>query len=115
MSHAEFWDNPEAKDDAPVTRHAPDDHNYHYPQSDQTGKMPGGRVRRWATIPAANNDGTSKGFDPTVAGPVHVDPDAPDGGVIFDPNVVRKQDINRAVAQSTYPHQAFYQLGTLAA
>lgn len=115
MPHASYWDNPEdGGDDAPVVRHAPDNNNYHLPEADQTGKMRGSKVGRFATIPQANNDGTSKGFDGTCAGPVHVDPDAPDGGVIFDPNSVRKQDINRAVAQATYPHQAFYALGELA-
>lgn len=115
--HAAFWDNPDAKDDTPVIRHAPDAHNYHVPDGEQLGKMPrmrGSRSGKFALIPAANRDGTSKGFDPTVAGPVHVDPDAPDGGVIFDPDSVRKSDINRAVAGSYYPHQAYYQLGVSA-
>jgi hypothetical protein len=110
---ASWWDNPEAQgSDTPVIRHAPDSHNYHVPDSDQLYKMRGSKVGRFAVIPAANKDGTSKAFDPTVAGPVHVDPDAPDGGVIFDPDMVRKQDVNRVVAQSYYPHQAFYALGT---
>jgi hypothetical protein len=112
--HAAFWDNPDAKDDTPVIRHAPDAHNYHVPDQSQLTHMRGSKVGRFATIPAANHDGTSKGFDPTVAGPVHVDPDAPDGGVIFDPDSVRKSDINRAVAGSYYPHQAYYQLGVSA-
>ena len=111
-THAAFWDNPDAQDNTPVIRHAPDAHNYHLPDYDQLSKMRGSKVGKFAIIPAANKDGTSKAFDPTVAGPVHVDPDAPDGGVIFDPNEVRKQDLNRAVNQSTYAHQAFYQLGT---
>jgi len=110
--HAAFWDNPESQGNTPVIRHAPDQHNYHLPDSDQLSHMRGSKVGRFATIPAANRDGTSKGFDPTVAGPVHVDPDAPDGGVIFDPNNVRKGDVNRAVNASQYAHQAFYALGT---
>lgn len=115
--HAAWWDNPDAQgDDSPVIRHAPDAHNYHVPDSEQMGKMPRMRSRsgRFALIPAANRDGSSKGFDPTVAGPVHVDPDAPDGGVVFDPDSVRKSDVNRAVAHAVYPHQAYYQLGTAA-
>lgn len=112
-SDASWWNNPDAQgSDTPVIRHAPDSHNYHVPDQDQIAKMRGSKVGRFAVIPAANRDGTSKAFDPTVAGPVHVDPDAPDGGVIFDPDMVRKQDVNRVVAQSYYPHQAFYALGT---
>jgi hypothetical protein len=111
-ANASFWDNPEAQDNTPVIRHAPDTNNYHVPDGDQLGKMRGSKVGRFAVIPAANKDGTSKAFDPTVAGPVHVDPDAPDGGVIFDASTVRRQDINRAVHSAMYAHQAFYQLGT---
>lgn len=111
-THAAFWDNPESADNTPVIRHAPDAHNYHLPDYDQLSKMRGSKVGKFAIIPAANKDGTSKAFDPTVAGPVHVDPDAPDGGVIFDPAEVGKHDLNRAVNSSTYAHQAFYQLGT---
>lgn len=109
--HASFWDNPGSAGDSPVVRHAPDAHNYHLPDPEQVRSMRGSKVGRFAVIPAANHDGTSKGFDPTVAGPVHVDPDAPDGGVIFDPDTVRKRDVNDAVARSYYPHQAYYQLG----
>jgi len=112
MSQADFWDNPGGAGDSPVVRHAPDSHNYHVPDPGQLDKMRGSKVGRFAIIPAANNDGTSKGFDPTVAGPVHVDPYAPDGGVVFDPTAVRPADMQRAVATSKYPHQAFYQLGT---
>lgn len=112
---APWWENPGQGDDTPVIRHAPDADNYHVPDPAQLGKMPFGKVGSFATIPAANRDGTSKGFDATSAGPVHVDPDAPDGGVIFNPDEVRKSDINRAVAAANYPHQAFYQLGRPAA
>lgn len=111
---ADFWDNPDAKDDTPVIRHAPDQHSYHVPDAAQLAHMRGSKVGRFALIPAANRDGTSKGFDPTVAGPVHVDPDAPDGGVVFDPRRVREEDVTRAVATSQYPHQAFYKLGVSA-
>lgn len=110
---ASWWDNPtKAGGDSPVVRHAPDDDQYHVPDSDMMGKMRGARPGRFAIIPAANPDGTSKAFDPTVAGPVHVDPNAPDGGVIFDPEAVRKSDVSRAVSSAKYPHQAYYQLGT---
>lgn len=112
---APWWDNPGASnDDAPVVRHAPDSNHYHVPDDSQLSKMRGSKVGRFAVIPAANHDGTSRGFDPTVAGPVHVDPDAPDGGVVFNPSTVRKSDVDRAVATSQYPHQALYQLGTSA-
>lgn len=109
---AAWWGDPSQSDkDGPVVRHAPDPTQYHYPDSDQLGKMRGSKVGRFAVVPAANNDGTSKGFDPTVAGPVHIDPDAPDGGVIFDPSTVRKSQINSVVEQVVYPHQAYYLLG----
>jgi hypothetical protein len=110
MADADWWDNPESQDSSPVIRHAPDAHNYHYPDNDVLGRIPNGRVGRFALIPAANNDGTSKGFDPTTAGPMHVDPEAPDKGVIFDPRTVTGSDIDAAVAASKYPHQAFYRL-----
>lgn len=113
QGYAAWWDNPDAsKNDTPVIRHAPDDNNYHLPDYDMLRKMRGSLVGRFAVIPAANRDGTSKGFDPNVAGPVHVDPDAPDGGVIFDPNAVDNRHINGALATSQYPHQVFYRLGT---
>ncbi len=116
MAEASFWENPgQNGDDAPVIRHAPNSNEYLVPDYDQVGKMRGSKVGRFALIPAANSNGTSKGFDASVAGPVHVDPDAPDGGVIFDASEVRSSDINRAVNSSQYPHQAFYQLGTPAA
>jgi hypothetical protein len=111
--HATWWDDPgEAGNDSPVVRHAPDQHQYHVPDYEQTSKMRGSLVGRFAIIPSANRDGTSKGFDANTAGPVHVDPDAPDGGVIFDPSRVTSEEVTQAVTQSHYPHQAFYQLGT---
>jgi hypothetical protein len=110
---ASWWDNPgESGDDTPVIRHAPDDDNYHIPDWDQLSKMRGSKVGRFAIIPAAKRDGSSRGFDCTVAGPVHVDPDAPDGGVVFDPSQVSKQQIKQAISNSYYPHQAFYAMGT---
>lgn len=110
---APWWDNPSAAaGDNPVVRHAVDDDKYHLPDQAMAGKISHGRVRQWATIPASDRDGASKGFDPSVAGLVHVDPGAPDGGVIFDPSTVRKSAIENAVATAKYPHQVFYQLGT---
>lgn len=109
--HASFWDNPGQGDDTPVVRHAPDSQNYHYPDWDQVSKMRGSRVGAFAIIPAANKDGTSKGFDADEPGVVHVDPDAPDGGAIVDLAQVSKRDMNTALSQSVYPHQVFYRLG----
>jgi hypothetical protein len=108
---ASYWDKPDSTDDSPVVRHAPDDHNYHLPDGNVLSQA-GGRIRRFATIPAARNDGRSKGFDANEPGLVHVDPDAPDGGVIFDPNTVSEAAMDRAVADSEYPHEVFYRLGT---
>lgn len=109
--YADFWTDPSAAGRAGVVRHAPDADQYHVPDPNQLAKMPVGKVGRFAVVPAAGPDGEPLGFDPTVAGPVHVDPAAPDGGVIFDPRAVRDRDIAAAVAASKYPHQVFYQLG----
>lgn len=114
MTAAAWWDNPQDKTDTPVVRHAPDQHNYHLPDGTQLDKMRGSKVGGFAIIPASYNNGRSKGFDPTTAGVVHVDPDAPDGGVIFDPNSVRKKQLDNAVNHAEYPHQVFYALGVSA-
>jgi hypothetical protein len=118
-SDASWWTDPEAgksgDQGAPVVRHAPDDDHYHVPDREMLGKMRGSLVGQFAIIPAADKEGRSRGFDPTRAGPVHVDPDAPDGGVVFDPDAVRKSDLETAVETSRYPHQAFYKLGVSAA
>ncbi len=108
---AAFWDNPDANDDTPVIRHAPDTNNYHVPDDAMLGKMRGSRVGRFAIVPAANRDGTSKGFNASIAGPVHVDPGAPDGGVVFDPSQVNSNEIVHALNNSVYPHQVYYHLG----
>lgn len=110
---ATWWDSPEqGVNDTPVVRHAPDDGQYHVPDYRQLDLMRGSPVGRFAIVPSARRDGASTGFDHNVAGPVHVDPDAPDGGVIFDPSQVSKQAVTQAVSSSYYPHQAFYKLGT---
>jgi hypothetical protein len=111
--HAAFWDNPDQGDDTPVVRHAPDADHYHYADQGMSGKMPAGRVGRFATIPAARKDGTSRGFDSDTAGVVHIDPDAPDGGVVVDLSQLNRNDMNQAVATSRYPHQVFYTLARL--
>jgi hypothetical protein len=97
-----------------LKRHAPTADNYHIPDKEQISKMRGSKVGNFAVIPSARNNGVSRGFDPTVAGPVHVDPYEEDGGVIFDPASVTQRDLNRAISQSEYPEQVFYALGTLA-
>jgi len=111
--YAAWWDAPNTGgDDTPVIRHAPEDGNYHLPDWDMVSKMRGSQVGKFAVVPRARRDGTSTGFDASVAGPVHVDPDAPDGGVIFDPTSVDRRTMNQAVATNYYPHQVFYKLGT---
>lgn len=111
-SPASWWDTPGQNGDTPVVRHAPDDDQYHIASDpEMVGKMRGSLVGRFAIIPKADRDGASKAFDPSVAGPCHVDPGAPDGGVVFDPSNVHKQDVEQAVAESYYPHEAFYRLG----
>lgn len=111
---ADFWDNPGQGGDPQVIRHAPDADQYHVPDRDQLMHMRGSLVGGFATIPAARANGASRGFNPSIAGVVHIDPDAPDGGVLFDPATITASDMSRAVASSTYPHQAFYQLGVAA-
>lgn len=108
---ADFWNNPNAKDDTPVYRHSPSDDAYVYPDARMMERMPHGRVGNFAVIPAANNDGTSKGFDIDAPGVVHVDPDAPDGGAIVDYSRVNGQMYHHALATSKHPHQVYYQLG----
>lgn len=108
---AEFWNNPNAKDDTPVVRHAYDVNGYSYPDSRMLERMPMGRVGQFAVVPAANRDGTSKGFDVDAPGVVHVDPDAPDGGAVVDYGRVNEHQFNSALATSQYPHQVYYQLG----
>jgi hypothetical protein len=109
--NASWWDNPDAKDDSPVVRHAPDRHQYHYPDHRELDRMPGSKVGAFAVIPAARKDGGSCGFDASTPSVVHVDPDAPDGGAIVDCAQLSKRDVNSAVATSTYPHEVFYKLG----
>lgn len=112
MADTDFWQAGGGGDDNPVVRHAPDLHGYHPPESDLTRNAGNGRAgRRVATIPAARRDGTSYGFDANVAAPVHVDPQAPDGGVVFDPSEVSPGLLDTAVATSTYPHEVYYKLG----
>jgi hypothetical protein len=108
---AEWWDQPGAavaSDGKPVVRHAPNDGKYHL-ATDPTVRQRLGDYT--ALVPVARHDGRSTGFDPTRAGPVHVDPGAPDGGVIFDPASVDRRQIVAAVQDATYPHEAFYRLG----
>lgn len=108
----DWWDQPSQGGDTPVIRHAPDDDQYHLASDpEMVGKMRGSLVGRFAIIPAADKDGASKAFDPSVAGPCHVDPGAPDGGVVFDPTQVRKGEVEDAVSRAHYPHQVFYALG----
>jgi hypothetical protein len=73
--------------------------------------MPGSKVGAFAVVPASRKDGSSYGFDADQAGVVHVDPDAPDGGVVVDMAHVTKRDMNQVMATSSYPHEAFYKLG----
>lgn len=97
-------------EDTEVRRLAHTDDQYEMPESDVYNKSRGSRVGRYATIPKANNDGTSRGFNAGVAGCVHVDPGYPDS-VIFDPRAVTAQMLKQAAQTSRYPHQAMQQLG----
>lgn len=107
MTQATFWNPGHPKND--VVAHTPDETKYHYPDSRQGERMRAGMGG--VVIPRANDDGTSKGFDGRVAGVVHVDPDAPDGGAVVDLSQVNGQSLYNAFAHSTYPHEVYYQLG----
>ncbi|MBI3407624.1 MAG: hypothetical protein HY040_04620 [Planctomycetes bacterium] len=98
--------------DTPVVRHAPDDGQYHHPSEGQLKHMRGSKVGRFFVVPASRKDGESTGFDSNVASVVHVDPDAPDGGAVVDLRNVSPQDVDRAIASSNCPEEAFYRLGT---
>lgn len=111
MATADFWNNPDAPGGKPVVRHAPSDGQYHFPDWEMMGKMPGSKVGAFAVVPEANKNGLSKGFDGTKAGVVHVDPDCPDGGAVIDVSQIDEQSMDEAIATSNYPHEAFYKLG----
>lgn len=93
-----------------VIRHAPDDGSYHLPDERQSERMRHGRGQT-VLIPRANDDGTSSGFNGTVAGIVHVDPEAPDGGTVVDLRSLTGQIMNQAIQMSQFPHEVFYKLG----
>lgn len=106
------WYDPETVTPASAVRHAPDDNHYHLPDSRMLDRMPAGRSGTFAVIPAAAKDGASKGFDPHTPGAVHVDPNAPDGGVIVDLSQLDAGKLQRALHTSAYPHEVFYKLGS---
>lgn len=94
---------------AAVIRHAPDDGNYCLPDDRQLERMPPGIGL--TIIPKANDDGTSAGFDGSIAGVVHVDPDAFNGGVIVDMRGLNQSNLDLAIKSSRFPHEVFYKLG----
>ena len=106
MTQASWWAKP-GKDD--VVAHTPDETKYHYPDQRQSERMRAGISG--VVIPRANDDGTSKGFDGRVAGVVHVDPDAPDGGAVVNLNALDGNSLHGAFSGATYPHEVYYKLG----
>lgn len=100
--------------DGEFVRHAPDLHNYHYPSPEQVRASGGSPAGRYATIPAGRGDGSSHGFDHSSAGPmlVHLFPN--DAGIVFDPKIVTKEQLQRVVATSTYAYEAFQKLARAA-
>jgi len=104
---ASWWESPGAKDE--VKAHTPDETKYWLPDERQSDRMRSG-INSGTVIPRANDDGTSKGFDGRVAGVVHVDPDAPDGGAVVDLSQVRSNQLYGAFSDSTYPHEVYYKL-----
>ena len=107
---APAWDG--SGGDKPVVAHTPDPTRYHALGSEQASHM---RGRSGVIIPRANSDGTSKGFDASRAGVVHVDPDMRDGGVVLDLSKLDPTQYYQALSRSQYPSEVFYRLGANAA
>jgi hypothetical protein len=104
---ATWWDNPGSQK-GDVVAHTPDPTRYHAIGYDQASHMRPGLSG--VIIPRARDDGTSMGFDATVPGVVHVDPNAPDGGAIVDLSRANAQSLRAAYAGAQAPHEVFYQL-----
>ena len=104
---AAWWAQPGAKSD--VKAHTPDETKYWLPDDRQSDRMRSG-INSGVVIPRANDDGTSKGFDGRVAGVVHVDPDAPDGGAVVDLSQIQSNQLHGAFSDSNYPHEVYYKL-----
>jgi hypothetical protein len=109
-TQAPWWNPNNPQDGHPLVRHAPDDPNYYTPDNRQLERMPGGRMAA-VIVPRARADGAPVGFDATKAGVVHVDPNAPDGGVVVDVREIKANQMNAAITNARYPHEVFYQLG----
>ncbi len=106
---APWWDPNSPQDGHPLVRHAPDDGQYYTPDPEQLSKMRSGRPT--VIVPRARRDGAPAGFDPHQASVVHVDPDAPDGGVVVDTKKITRYAMDSAIQNARYPHQVYYQLG----
>ena len=107
---APWWNADNPQDGKPLVRHAPSLNHYHNPDQRQLERMRTG-IGTPVIVPKATSDGASPAFNAHEAGVVHVDPDAPDGGVIVDLTHLDRRQMRSALAQSAYPHQVFYQLG----
>lgn len=109
--------------DSPVRAHTPDPNKYHDPMAvsnpDTRAQLPLGSEpgARGAMIPRSRPDGSSRGFDGTKAGVVHVDPNAPDGGRIVDMSQLKGPQVNEAIARANpnieweKRHEPYYLLG----
>lgn len=106
---APWWDPNAPQDGHPLVRHAPEDGQYYTPDNRQLEKMRSGRMP--VVVPRARRDGAPPGFDPHQASVVHVDPDAPDGGVVVDTKQITRSAMDSAIQNARYPHQVYYQLG----
>lgn len=92
-----------------VKAHTPDETAYHFPDSGQLSHIRPGVMG--VVVPRANYDGSSKGFSCTEPGAVHVDPQAPDGGVVVDLSHLREDRFAKAFERALYPHEVYYQIG----
>ena len=105
------WWNPDSPQDGkPLRRNAPTLNQYHHPDQRQLERMRTG-IGTPVIVPKATADGASPAFNANEPGVVHVDPDAPDGGAIVDLTHLNRSMMRKALSQSAYPHQVFYQLG----
>lgn len=110
VADAPWWNPDSPQDGKPLRRNAPTLNQYHHPDQRQLERMRSG-IGTPLIIPKATSDGASPAFNAHEPGVVHVDPDAPDGGAIVDLTHLNRNQMRKALSQSSFPHQVYYQLG----
>lgn len=95
-----------------VQAHTADPTQYHYLDDRQSERVRSGHpLARGVVVPRSGIHGESLGFDCNKAAVVHVDPDAPDGGIVVDLSRVTPEQVERAARGANYPHEVYYHLG----